>query len=150
MLRAYPPPYFWVLHIDGSAKPNPGRMSIGVVLAGPDGTCLRQGQALPGMGCNNEAELQSLQAGLLMAHERGARSLRIYTDSQWLVGQLATACNSGQMRPTARLSALLQPVQAMLLADFTEVQWRWVPRHHNTEADTLANQARVAAQSEEK
>ena len=94
---------------------------------------------LPGTGCNNEAELGALVAALEMASHKGAQSLRIYTDSRWLIEQL-DASTQVQYRATARLHVLL--AQATYeLALFQEVQWRWVPRHHNTQADALAASA---------
>lgn len=145
MLRAYPPPNFWVLQIDGSAKPNPGRMAMGLVLTAPSGACFSHGQALPGIGCNNEAELRALQAGVTLAQANGARSLRIYTDSRWLVEQLAPPTVAGRVvRPTQRLLPWLDRVRP-LLHSLDMVQWRWVPRHLNTEADGLARQAGVTA-----
>lgn len=146
MLRVYPPPNFWILHIDGSAMPNPGRMAIGVVLTGPDGSQHTIGQVLHGRGCNNEAELRALQAGLLRAQELEASSLRIYTDSQWVIEQLAPRTVPGvHVRPTLRLAPWLEVVQP-LVHSFEQVQWRWIPRHLNTEADALERQASLSAQ----
>lgn len=145
VLRAYPHPYFWILHIDGSAVPNPGRMAIGAVLTGPDGSVHEVAQALPGSGCNNEAELRALQAGLVLAQGQGARHLRIYTDSHWLLEQLAAqALGWPPARPTVRLAHWIGAAQAQL-SGWAEVQWRWIPRHHNTEADALARQAGLAS-----
>jgi len=141
VLRAYPHPHFWILHIDGSAMPNPGRMAVGVVLTGPDGSVHQLAQALPGSGCNNEAELRALQAGLALAQAQGASGVRIYTDSHWLLEQLAAqALGWPQARATVRLAHWIGAAQAQLRG-WAEVQWRWIPRHHNTEADALARQA---------
>lgn len=126
--------------------PNPGRMAIGAVLTGPDGSQHTIGQVLHGRGCNNEAELRALQAGLLGAQELGASSLRIYTDSQWVIEQLAPRTVPGvHVRPTLRLAPWLEVVQP-LVHSFEQVQWRWIPRHLNTEADALARQASLSAQ----
>lgn len=126
--------------------PNPGRMAIGAVLTGPDGSQHTIGQVLHGRGCNNEAELRALQAGLLRAQELGASSLRIYTDSQWVIEQLTPRTVPGvHVRPTLRLAPWLEVVQP-LVHSFEQVQWRWIPRHLNTEADALARQASLSAQ----
>ena len=125
--------------------PNPGRMAIGAVLTGPDGSRHELGQHLPGTGCNNEAELRALLAGLTLAQSQGADHVRIYTDSLWLVEQLAQHRVPGQrIRATVRLADWLQIVRVALQA-FGEVQWRWVPRRCNTEADALARAASLAA-----
>ena len=141
MLHALPPPPFWILHIDGSAMPNPGRMAIGAVLTAPDGEAQQLGHMLAGSGCNNEAELRALQAGLQLAHSQGAVCIRIYTDSRWLLEQLAPSVVQAQrVRATVRLAEHLDAVRHVLQG-FSEVQWRWIPRHHNTEADALARKA---------
>ena len=138
MLLVYPPPNFWVLHIDGSALPNPGRMAVGAVLTGPNGSRHELGYHLPGIGCNNEAELRALLAGIEMAYRQGARHVRIYTDSQWLVAQLsADHALHKSARLTLRLSDWLQTAQRALQG-WQQVEWRWIPRRCNAEADALA------------
>lgn len=162
MLRVYPPPYFWVLHVDGSAKPNPGRMTAGVTLWAPHGAQWLLSHACSSTGCNNEAELHALQLGVQLALQHGAVALRIYTDSRWLVEQLgqqgALWMASGALqhpamlpvpRTTERLRPLLQAAHTQLQG-VQEVQWRWVPRHCNTQADALARDAQVASATHEK
>ena len=141
MLHALPHPQFWILHIDGSAVPNPGRMSIGAVLSGPDVAQQQLSSLLSGSGCNNEAELRALHAGLDLARRQGATCIRVYTDSRWLLEQLAPSSIQAQhVRATARLATELVQVREVIQT-FDDVQWRWIPRHHNTEADALARQA---------
>lgn len=119
-------------------------MTVGVVLTGPDGSRWESGQRLEGCGCNNEAELRALQVGLASAQAQGAASVRIYTDSQWLVQQLgAPLLGAPCVRITRRLQSRLEVV-GQVLQDFEQVQWRWIPRHCNTEADALARHS-VAA-----
>lgn len=130
--------------------PNPGRMGIGVVLTGPTGTESHVAQPLEGTGCNNEAELRALHAGLTLALQHSAAQLRIYTDSHWLLEQLAPKTSQSlPARPTVRLQHWLEPVRS-LLQGLEQVQWRWIPRHHNTEADALARQACLALMEDEK
>lgn len=114
---------------------------MGVVLTGPDGTRVTLGQRLPGCGCNNQAELQALHVGLQMALQHHAGALRIYTDSQWLQQQLAMPVDvASNVRMTARLLPHLTQTREVL-AMVPQVQWRWVPRRCNAEADALARAA---------
>ncbi len=71
--------------------------------------------------------------GLTRAQELGARALLIHTDSSVLVEQLG----SGRAPTIQRLHGLLIEAQALLVA-FEHIQWQWVPRHRNAEADALA------------
>ena len=126
----------WIIHCDGSAVPNPGRMGLGAVLVAPDGTRHVLSMATDARGCNNEAEARALLAALRDAQARGATALLIYSDSSLLVAQLG-AVNEP---PVLRLAALYEEVRA-LLATFTHTSLHWIPRHRNGEADTLARAA---------
>ena len=97
--------------------PNPGRMAVGLVLTGPDGSHHRAARRLPHTGCNNEAELTALLDGLQAAQQAGAQALRIYTDSHVLLEQLAPAPGRPP-RPIVRLEPLphLNSLYAALVA----------------------------------
>lgn len=123
----------WQLACDGSAVPNPGRQGLGAVLVSPEGERHVRTMVWPTSGCNNEAELRALMLGLAMARVHGARDLRVQTDSSLLVEQLA----DGRTPTIHRLMPLLQEASEALAA-FDRVQWLWVPRHRNAEADALA------------
>ncbi|MDO8385975.1 MAG: RNase H family protein, partial [Polaromonas sp.] len=90
----------WIIHCDGSAVPNPGRMGLGAVLVAPDGTRHVLSMATDARGCNNEAEARALMAALQDAQARGAQALQIYSDSSLLVAQLG----AGDEPPVLRLA----------------------------------------------
>jgi ribonuclease HI len=89
------------------------------------------------VGCNNEAELRALcmAAQALVTHE--AQTVIVLTDSRVLLEQLHPKANT---RTIHRLAILTQET-ADLLAQLQQVYWQWIPRHRNTEADTLARAA---------
>lgn len=126
----------WRLFFDGTASPNPGRMGIGCLLLAPDGSEHRISRALPGSGCNNEAEAQALLAGLQLALELGAPELTLYGDSRAMLDYL----RPGAPGTVPRLQALLASLQ-VVLAGFGRWQGCWLPRHRNQAADALARQA---------
>lgn len=126
----------WIIHCDGSAVPNPGRMGLGAVLAAPDGSRCLLSIATDARGCNNEAEARALILALNEAQARGATALQIYSDSSLLVEQLGTA----HAQPVLRLAALYEELAAML-GTFDQALLHWIPRHRNGEADTLARAA---------
>lgn len=126
----------WVIHCDGSAVPNPGRMGLGAVLVAPDGTRHLLSMATDARGCNNEAEARALMLALREARARGATVLQIYSDSSLLVAQLG----AGAEPPVLRLAALYEEARA-LLATFAQTSLHWIPRHRNGEADALARSA---------
>ncbi|MDX9842316.1 MAG: ribonuclease HI family protein [Aquabacterium sp.] len=125
----------WVIHCDGSALPNPGRMGLGAVLIAPDGTRQTLTQATHTIGCNNEAELRAVMAALRSLPGTGC-GVEVYSDNSVLVEQLMQA----NARPIARLASLFDEAREML-THFDPCVVRWLPRHRNTEADALARQA---------
>lgn len=135
------PPHHCCIHIDGSSLPNPGPMSLGVLLQLPDGQRHTLSQNLHRNGCNNEAELLALMASLQLAQQLGARCLTIRTDSQVLLEQLGPPMPK-PARPIARLSALFDAARSQMQG-FDELVLQWVPRHRNTEADALARAAHL-------
>lgn len=134
-------PGTWLIHCDGSALPNPGRMGLGVVLVAPGGGHTALSQQAPGTGCNNEAELRALLLALEAARGQGAQMLAIVTDSRVLMEQLeAPAHAPAPPAPIARLAHLFAQAR-LALQPFAAVRWTWVPRHRNAEADALARAA---------
>ena len=134
-----PPAHHCCIHIDGSALPNPGPMSLGVLLQMPDGTRHTLSRNLHRSGCNNEAELLALMTALDLALTLGAQHLTIRTDSQVLLEQLGPP-GPKPVRPITRLRHLFDEARLAMQA-FDELQLQWVPRHRNTEADALARAA---------
>ena len=126
----------WLIHCDGSAVPNPGRMGLGAVIVAPDGTRHTLSQASGERGCNNEAELRALMAALHQARSRGATAICVCSDSTILVEQLGDALAP----PIARLAPLFDEARA-LLRSFDAATLTWIPRHRNGEADVLARAA---------
>jgi len=132
----------WVIHCDGSAVPNPGRMGLGAVVHAPDGTVAQQlSEATTFTGCNNEAELRALALALRWLQAQGTAAtagVRVYSDNSVLVEQLAPG--GARAAPIARLALLFDEVRGLMQA-VGDVAVRWIPRHRNGQADTLARGA---------
>jgi ribonuclease HI len=124
---------WWTVHIDGSALPNPGRMSIGGIAHAPDGGHHTFQQALPGTGCNNEAEARAAIYALQWLQQLGARQVLLHTDNSILAEQLSQPAP----KRIERLCQLYDSAR-QLLAGFDAVRVQWIPRHKNTVADALA------------
>lgn len=126
----------WDAWADGTAAPNPGRMGIGVLLAAPDGERQEYSRALPGSGCNNEAEVRAIAAALSIAEAAGAKRLRVHSDSRFAVD-----CLTGRDNTVIPHLARLLAETVAAFAAFEEVALVWHPRHRNGEADRLARAA---------
>jgi ribonuclease HI len=122
----------WRAWFDGSARPNPGRCTIGCLLKGPDGEVVEISRAA-GYGNSGEAEYMALIALLETAVQNGAHGLTIYGDSQVVVNDV----NGPEHAGAPALQAYRRKAGA-LLAQLREVTLRWVPRHKNLEADALS------------
>lgn len=131
----------WRGWFDGSAHPNPGRIGIGALLCGPGGERVEISR-LAGYGNSSEAEYLALTALLEAAGAAGARDLLVYGDSQVVINDV----NSKQQ--AAGLQAHRARVAACMAALGT-VRLSWVPRHRNSEADRLSQQAIAGAPPEE-
>jgi ribonuclease HI len=124
------------LHVDGASRGNPGEAGFGVHVTNDDGETLASLYGFLGRTTNNVAEYEALLHGLRFALDRGARAVRVYSDSELLVRQLA-----GRYRvKSPGLVPLFREAQA-LLARFESARVSHVPREENREADALANKA---------
>ncbi|QJE02684.1 ribonuclease HI family protein [Massilia forsythiae] len=125
----------WRAWFDGSARPNPGRCAIGAVLLGPDGRRVELAQDA-GYGSSSDAEYRALIALLQAALAHGARALTVYGDSRVVIDDV-----NGPDALAARVLAGYRAQVRALAARFDPLYLRWVPRHRNTQADALAQQA---------
>jgi ribonuclease HI len=127
---------YWQAWFDGSARPNPGEIGIGVILRAPDGARYEKSERLAGQGCNNEAELRALCALLELAFAAGARRLRVRGDSDVAIRYV----NGPATTEIEPLHTLLMHARAWL-ERFDAVHLSWIPQRRNGEADRLARQA---------
>ena len=75
----------WTLHVDGSSSKKGG--GAGIVLEEPENIQVEQSLHFGFQTSNNQAEYETLIAGLLLAKDVGARKVECKTDSQLMVGQ---------------------------------------------------------------
>ncbi len=119
---------------DGSAKPNPGQMRIGVVILDGKRILKRFGKNV-GYGTNNMAEYMAAIEGLKSAIELGANEVNLLVDSELLYKQLTGhySVKSKNIKP------LFREIKRLLKRfDFFTVNW--VPREKNKDADYISKQ----------
>ena len=131
----------WLLHCDGTATPNPGRLGIGAVVVddgvdGVDGRRIEISRDLQRMGDNNEAEIEAVIAALIVAREAGARAVVVRCDSDVVVRELKGLTTTA----APKLVALFAQAKTQL-AMFDDVQIELVTRLKNSAADALARAA---------
>jgi ribonuclease HI len=130
------PPAVLHLHIDGASRGNPGEASFGIFVQPQDGSPPAELYGYLGRATNNVAEYQALIHALRYALKRGARRVRVFSDSQLVVRQVdgSYRVKHPDMRP-------LHSEAMALLARFEEARVSHVPREQNRDADRLANLA---------
>lgn len=124
------------LHIDGASRGNPGEAGFGIHVAPRDGSSPVGLYGYLGRATNNVAEYQALIHALRYALSRGARRVRIFSDSQLVVRQV-----DGSYRVKHPDMLPLHAEAKALLARFEDARVSHVPREQNREADRLANTA---------
>ena len=123
----------WMVYIDGSALPNPGRMSVGGVAYAPDGSSNTFSKPLHRVGCNNEAEALAAIHALRWLRELGAERVLLHTDNSILAEQMSLA----NPKRIERLYEFYEEAR-VLSRQFSELKVQWIPRHKNAVADALA------------
>jgi ribonuclease HI len=123
------------IYTDGASRNNPGEAGAGVYIL-KDGTPVERIARYLGTTTNNVAEYTAAIIGLEHAAKAGARSVKLFADSELLVKQvngLYKVKNEG-----------LKPLHAKvreLIARIGRVEVQYIPRGQNKEADALANKA---------
>ena len=132
--RHAPPARAWLAWFDGSAHPNPGKIGIGGLLAGPDGETIELCQCA-GFGNSSVAEYRALIAVL----EEGVRlqpaQLVVYGDSLVVIDDM----NQHAAKGAGSLHGEREYARH-LIAQMRDVELRWIPRHKNAAADRLSQQ----------
>ncbi|SAK87871.1 bifunctional RNase H/acid phosphatase [Caballeronia catudaia] len=125
----------WRGWFDGSALPNPGRLGVGGVLAGPLGTAVEISVAA-GTGDSSLAEYLALIALLEAALRERAVDIVIYGDSRVVIDDMSAPHDAG-IRSLAHHAARARALIALI----GEVRLQWIPRARNVRADELSRAA---------
>jgi ribonuclease HI len=117
---------------DGACSGNPGEAAIAVVFK-ENGKIVKEVAEAIGHSTNNIAEYSALVRALKEAKTLKLTSIRIHTDSQWMFNQIRgiyKVKNEG-IKP-------LYDEAVALAKGFKRVEFKWVPREENKDADRLA------------
>jgi ribonuclease HI len=124
------------IHIDGASRGNPGDAGFGVFVADEAGQPVAELYGYLGRATNNVAEYQALLHALRYALSRGARSVRVFSDSELVVKQI-----DGRYRVKHPDMQPLHREASSLLRRFEKASVSHVRREQNKDADRLANRA---------
>ena len=124
------------LYTDGASRGNPGKAGAGIILYDPQGTVLTESKQYLGVCTNNEAEYRALILGLEQALKLKCPAVKIHLDSELVVRQM-----EGIYKIKNANLAQFAAKAKELLSHFDQYLLLHVPRHKNSAADQLANQA---------
>ncbi|MDD5569466.1 MAG: ribonuclease HI family protein [Candidatus Pacebacteria bacterium] len=132
-----------IVYTDGGARGNPGMAAIGVVFCNEKGECFKKyGQFLGDEMTNNEAEYNAVISALkklkaLLGKEKiKSAEVEVRSDSELLVNQM-----NGEYKLTdERIQQFFITVWNLKI-DYKKVNFVYIPREKNKEADRLVNEA---------
>jgi ribonuclease HI len=124
------------MHIDGASRGNPGDAAFGVYVADEAGRTVAELYGYLGRATNNVAEYQALLHALRYALAKGARRVRVFSDSELVVKQI-----DGRYKVKHPDMLPLHRDARALLGRFDEASVAHVRREQNRDADRLANRA---------
>src|SRR5215469_15824029 len=127
---------YLVAYIDGGARGNPGPAGYGVIIEDEVGRPVVELSDYLGKQTNNYAEYSGLLAALSYATRHGFKALKVYSDSELMVKQIA-----GEYKVTNPALKELYAKALKLIEDLEAFEINHVPREKNREADWLANRA---------
>jgi ribonuclease HI len=121
----------WAMYFDGSACGD--GCGIGILLVSPRGVAYSFSIRLPTSCTNNLAEYEAVRKGMELLLEAGAEAVEIFRDSKLVISQLIEEyrCESESLFP------LWEQCQE-LMAQFRYMNFYWIPRMQNSEANDLA------------
>jgi ribonuclease HI len=134
--RTTPPDCYFVAHIDGGSRGNPGPAGYGVFITNRHGHKVASLSDYLGRQTNNYAEYQGLLAALDYALTHEPNALAVIADSELLVKQVR-----GEYKVK---SPALQDLYRRAREMIARLEWfsiQHVLRESNREADRLANEA---------
>ena len=76
----------WEVYVDGAA--NQRGLGVGLVLVSPEKITIEKSLRLGFSATNNEAEYEALLMGMMMVQKMGRKTVKVYSDSKLVVGQV--------------------------------------------------------------
>jgi ribonuclease HI len=125
-----------IIYIDGASRGNPGRAGAGIWMMSGEGKKVLELSRYLGLKTNNEAEYWALLLALREAKRMGARSIRIFTDSELVERQVKGIYRVKDLELKNLHKKVLHDLETFLSFEIESI-----PREENREADRLANDA---------
>ena len=76
----------WRVHVDDAT--NQRGSEVGLVVVSPEGNIINKSLRLGFSTTNNEVEYEALLVGMVMVQKMGGRTIKVFSDSRLVVGQV--------------------------------------------------------------
>ncbi|XP_030945767.1 uncharacterized protein LOC115970244 [Quercus lobata] len=127
-------PLSWRVHIDGAA--NQRGFGVGLVLISPEKITIEKSMRLGFSATNNEAEYEALLVGMAMVQKIGGKTVKIFSNSRLVVGQVRRELEARDVRMQEYLNQVRH-----LQSRFESFSLLHIRRGENTHADSLTTLA---------
>ena len=107
----------------------------------PEKVIVEKSLRLDFLAINNEAEYEALLMGMAMTQRMGGKSVKVFSDSKLVVGQVKGEFEAKDERMQGYLSQV-----KCLQSEFDSFNLLHIPRNGNAHADSLAMLATFSAQ----
>ena len=114
---------------------------MGLVLVSPERITIEKSLRLNFSATNNEAEYEVLLKGMVMVQKMGGKTVRVFSDSKLVVGQVRGDLEARDSRMQECLGQVRNIQEKFEVFDLSHV-----PRNGNTHTDSLATLAMSSAQ----
>ena len=118
----------WEVYVDGAS--NQKGSGVGLVLMSPEKVVIEKSLRLDFSTTNNEAEYEALLVGMAMVQSMGGKSIKLFSDSRLVVGQVRGEFEAKDERMQGYLSQV-----KYLQLKFDSFDLLHVPRSGNAHAD---------------
>ena len=129
----------WEVHVDGASNQKGSR--VGLVLMSPEKVVIEKSLRLDFPATNNEAKYEVLLEGMAMVQRMGGKSIKLFSDSRLVIGQVRGEFEAKDERMLGYLSQV-----KCMQSKFDSFDLLHVPRSGNAHADSLAMLATSSAQ----
>ena len=128
------------MYFDGAS--NQKDSGVGLVLISPEKVIVEKSLRLDFLAMNNQAKYEALMMGMAMVQRMGGKSVKVFSDSRLVVGQVKGEFEAKDKRMQGYLSQV-----KCLQSEFESFDLLQIPRSGNAYADSLAMLATSSVQN---
>ena len=130
----------WEVYVDGVS--NQKGSGVGLVLISSEKIIIEKSLRLDFSTTNNKAEYKALMMGMIMVQRMGGKSIKVFSDSRLVVGQVKGEFEAKDERMQGYLSQV-----KCLQSEFESFNLLYIPISNNAHANSLAMLATSSAQN---